>query len=378
MNLPVLFDSIILNAQGARSCYFAGREDEAFVKLEQCQRTIAALREFRDKVHALLNADPTPPPAAAALRAEKPPARRGRPPGSGAKPKPPKAAPTPPAQPSPAPPPPAKRPLQRLPSAEYPPDLGPHASLPISPYHTANDVSDDGDTADLGHPSPAGATELVPDFIARLDEVFFGFLARVCSDLNATDSEGERIHQTQTAKRLQGVSESDFNAFKFRIRPFINAFREELQSKGFTPDVLPEKLLKLYLAQQRYISRFNEEGRKAKSKGTHVWMVEAKKTADGGFIFREFERKIVGPEPPAVAHVGSRFRYEPRIFDPQTSSPKVTFKSPNLPDWLRWESNVLTGIVPPDAMPVDIQVLGHYRSGDDGGFQACLAASPGP
>lgn len=54
MNLPVLFDSIILNAQGARTCYFNGQEDEAFVKLEQCQRTIAALRDFREKVHALV------------------------------------------------------------------------------------------------------------------------------------------------------------------------------------------------------------------------------------------------------------------------------------------------------------------------------------
>jgi hypothetical protein len=55
MNLPVLFDSIILNAQGARTCYFNGQEEEAFVKLEQCQRTIAALRDFRDKVHALVS-----------------------------------------------------------------------------------------------------------------------------------------------------------------------------------------------------------------------------------------------------------------------------------------------------------------------------------
>lgn len=179
-------------------------------------------------------------------------------------------------------------------------------------------------------------------------------------------------------------------SFKFRIRPFVNAFRQELADNGYTVDILPEKLLKTYLAHQRYISRFNEDGRKAKSKGTHVWIVEAKKTADGGFVFQEFARKIVGPEPPDKATVGTRYRYEPRIFDPQLSSgsnwtgqarlerptqscpslsdPRARFRSPILPYWLSWENNTsLTGIVPPDAAPVDVQVIGEYEFASDSG-----------
>lgn len=85
-------------------------------------------------------------------------------------------------------------------------------------------------------------------------------------------------------------------------------------------------------------------------------------------MFREFERKIVGPEPPTVAQVGTRFRYEPRIFDPQTSNPRVRFQSPDLPAWLRWEGNVLTGIVPHDAIPFDVHVQGVFQAPDDCGW----------
>lgn len=40
-----------------------------------------------------------------------------------------------------------------------------------------------------------------------------------------------------------------------------------------------------YLWNQPYISRFNDDGKKAKSKGNHIWNVEAKKTVEGGWIF---------------------------------------------------------------------------------------------
>lgn len=54
MNLPVLFDSIILNAQVARTCFFNNQEEEAFLKLNQCQRTIEALFEFRERCLTLV------------------------------------------------------------------------------------------------------------------------------------------------------------------------------------------------------------------------------------------------------------------------------------------------------------------------------------
>lgn len=167
------------------------------------------------------------------------------------------------------------------------------------------------------------------------------------------------------AKKLTKVTETiDFKQFKFRIRSFTNAFREELQRNGITEEIVSEKKARHYLWQHKYISRFNEDGKKAKSKGNHVWIIEAKKTADGGWIFKEFERKIAGPEPSPIAYIGIRYTYQPKIYDPQIRSPKAVFHSPWLPSWLSWENNVLTGIPDETAQECEIKVIASYYHGD--------------
>jgi hypothetical protein len=55
-----------------------------------------------------------------------------------------------------------------------------------------------------------------------------------------------------------------------------------------------------YLWIQPFISRYNEDGKKAKSKGNHIWNIDAKKLPEGGWVFRRFHRKIAG-SPPGVA-----------------------------------------------------------------------------
>ena len=49
-----------------------------------------------------------------------------------------------------------------------------------------------------------------------------------------------------------------------------------------------------FLWNQPYISRFNEEGKKSKSKGNHIWHVDAKRTDSGNWTFRPFQRKLAG------------------------------------------------------------------------------------
>jgi len=183
--------------------------------------------------------------------------------------------------------------------------------------------------------------------------------------VDACDNAGERIHQTMIAKKLNKVTETvDFKQFKFRIRSFTNAFREELQRNGITEDIVSEKKARHYLWRHKYISRFNEDGKKAKSKGNHVWIIEAKKTSDGGWIFKEFERRIAGPEPSPIAYVGIKYTYQPKIYDPQIRSPKAVFHSPWLPSWLSWENNVLTGIPDETAQECEITVIASYYHGD--------------
>ena len=118
-----------------------------------------------------------------------------------------------------------------------------------------------------------------------------------------------------------------------------------------------------YLWNQSYISRFNEEGKKSKSKGNHIWHVDAKK-ADGGWLFRPFQRKLAGA-PPGVAYIGLRWSWTPRVWDPQASRANmpVQYASPGLPPWLAWNGDTLSGIPPPDAENCDVTVEARVSGG---------------
>ncbi|KII88363.1 hypothetical protein PLICRDRAFT_110280 [Plicaturopsis crispa FD-325 SS-3] len=84
--------------------------------------------------------------------------------------------------------------------------------------------------------------EVPIEYKAEVDRVFFEFLTRVCSNLDATDAKGEPIHQTLMAKKMQRLDESpDFRPFKFRIQAFTNAFLEELAKQGYPEEKIPMK-----------------------------------------------------------------------------------------------------------------------------------------
>ncbi|KAL4077125.1 hypothetical protein V8B97DRAFT_1866663 [Scleroderma yunnanense] len=210
--------------------------------------------------------------------------------------------------------------------------------------------------------SASHGNEVPQEYRAEVDRIFFEFLNNICSNLEATDAKGEPIHQTLMAKKMQRLDESpDFRPFKFRIQAFTNAFLEELAKQGYPEEKIPMKKIRNYLWNQPYISRFNEEGKKTKSKGNHIWNIDARKTLDGGWAFRPFHRKVAG-SPPGVAYVGLRWFWAPRIWDPQAprTNLNVTYSSPSLPSWLTWEGDVLQGTPPPDAESCDITVEARF------------------
>lgn len=179
-------------------------------------------------------------------------------------------------------------------------------------------------------------------------------------------------------KKMAKLNESrDFRPFKFRIQAFTNAFAEELQSLGILEETLSSKKIKSYLWNQKLISRYNEDGKKSKSKGNHIWHVHAKKLPDGGWIFREFQRKIA-PQPAEKAYRGVPYSWTPRVWDPQASTAglKVNFGSPpdSLPPWLSWKENVLIGTPTADCIsPVTVQAIATVsRKIEDGVSQLQL------
>ncbi|TFK92429.1 hypothetical protein K466DRAFT_480710 [Polyporus arcularius HHB13444] len=211
--------------------------------------------------------------------------------------------------------------------------------------------------------SSGHGNEVPQEYRSDVERIFFEFLNSICSNLDATDSKGEPIHQTLMAKKMQRLDESpDYRPFKFRIQAFTNAFLEELARQGFPEEKIPMKKASIrnFLWNQPYISRFNEEGKKSKSKGNHIWHVDAKKS-EGGWHFRPFKRKLAGT-PPGVAYVGLRWTWTPRIWDPQASRANmpVSFSSPSLPMWLSWKEDSLTGIPPPDAQSCDVTVEARF------------------
>lgn len=99
----------------------------------------------------------------------------------------------------------------------------------------------------------------------------------------------------------------------------------------------------------------------ARSKGNHVWHIEAKKVASGHWEFMHFSRKIVG-RPAKVAYCGIKWVWAPRVWDPQCSvqNIKAVFSSPTLPSWLTWKDNVLSGVPPLDAANTDVTAHAVY------------------
>ncbi|KAF8163464.1 hypothetical protein B0H34DRAFT_781171 [Crassisporium funariophilum] len=209
---------------------------------------------------------------------------------------------------------------------------------------------------------PSSTADVPPEYRADVDRIFFEFLNKLCSKLDATDSKGEQIHQTLMAKKMQRLDESpDFRPFKFRIQAFTNSFLDELASQGYPDEKIPTKKVRNYLWRQQYILRFNEDGKKAKSKGNHIWNIEAKKAGDQQWEFRPFHRKLAG-SPPGVAYCGLRWSWRPHVWDPQFSFKKiaVSYSSPNLPAWLSWKNGELSGIPSPEAESCQITTIAKF------------------
>ncbi|KAF7346293.1 hypothetical protein MSAN_01856600 [Mycena sanguinolenta] len=213
----------------------------------------------------------------------------------------------------------------------------------------------------------SSGSDIPQEYRAEVDRVFLQYLTRICSNLDATDAKGNPIHQQLMPEEMQELDQStDFRPFKFRIQAFTAAFLEEargflsysnieltdrqLAAEGYPEEKIPAKKVRLYLWDQPLILRFNEDGKKLKFKGNHIWSVEVKKLADGVWEFRPFHRKIAG-SPPGVAYRGLLWKWQPRIWDPRASwqNTHVQYSSPSLPPWLQWKDDILSGTTPADA-----------------------------
>ncbi|KAI9179258.1 hypothetical protein H9P43_005921 [Blastocladiella emersonii ATCC 22665] len=302
------------------------------------------------------------------------------------------------------------------------------------------------------HTTNSAPSQLPAEAVGELDRVFFGFLHALCADPAATDSRGDPIHQTQAARLMEavaapassgteddaagappsvaieatdaaaagedGLAAGQFTVISFRIQAFTTAFTEALEATGIGSEgaadggrfKLSPRKIRVYLWNNRFIRRFIEGGKKAKTKGAHIWSVRARKRIAapvaavptpgtlGGLAhdlaqdlrlsdsppapaapeaataweweFAPFERKIVGPLPPVAVPGSTGWTWEPSIWDPQVKAPRAVFESPagSLPPWLAWDraGAVLCGDPPAGLAPGvrEVEVVARYQVGD--------------
>ena len=95
-----------------------------------------------------------------------------------------------------------------------------------------------GNSPHDANPTPAKEKDkdaLEPELADRFQQVFENWLPIVCSDVEATDKRGEKIHQPLMAKRMAKLDEEHaFRPFKFRIQPFTIAFQDACKEAGMS------------------------------------------------------------------------------------------------------------------------------------------------
>ena len=149
----------------------------------------------------------------------------------------------------------------------------------------------------------------------RLDEHFFQFLSAVCSDKDAADEDGDRIHVTMAPVAMNTINNPEcFMDFKLKTKAFTNAFIQHIACHQKMNQMVKDKI-KAFLGCHRYIQKFNADGKRIKMKGCWIWTVRAGKTDSDIWTFSEFEPVLIGDEAFRIP-MGSHFQYRPSISDP--------------------------------------------------------------
>lgn len=193
-------------------------------------------------------------------------------------------------------------------------------SLNAMPSPINEDDDDEEQSTADGNMSAGKREVLSPELLATYNRVFLQWLPRVCADVEATDRKGEKIHQPLMAKKMAKLDEEHaFRPFKFRIQPFTNSFQDACKDLGLSEADTAPKLIKHFLWNQPLISRFNDEGKKTKSRGNHVWSIEARYLAPGHYEFRPPAPKIVPL--PATAAPNVPWSWTPKVLDSSCQGP---------------------------------------------------------
>jgi hypothetical protein len=185
-----------------------------------------------------------------------------------------------------------------------------------------------------------------------MEQLLFSYLTKLLDDSGSVDSTGTRIHFTEMAKKSQVMgSMSQFATFKFKITPFIDGFTQFCRSY-----VTDSVIILDYLYRSPVIVRFTTANKRVKTKGFHVWCVEAKKTEEG-WVFKEHQPCLLSPPP---CYVGEPYEWKLQIYDPHSANDPI-LRIHGLPPGFQFRENKLYG-VPVSEGNLELEVQGMYKS----------------
>jgi hypothetical protein len=185
-----------------------------------------------------------------------------------------------------------------------------------------------------------------------MEQLLFSYLTKLLDDSGSVDSSGTRIHFTEMAKRSQAMSSmNEFATFKFKITPFIDGYTQYCR-----PYVSDSVTILDYLYRSPVIVRFSTANKRVKTKGFHVWCVEARKTEEG-WVFKE-HRPCVLSAPPC--YLGEPYEWKVQIYDPHSVSDSIV-RIQDLPHGFHFRDNKFYG-VPVSEGNLELEVQALYKS----------------
>lgn len=132
-----------------------------------------------------------------------------------------------------------------------------------------------------------GPDALDQELADRFQDVFTAWLPRVCSDIEATDKRGEKIHQPLMAKRMAKLDEEHaFRPFKFRIQPFTLAFQDACRDVGMSESdsAIKHVRIRAYRARQYADVLWHRTGEKLSlESATHLSLQRRRQKIKVGF-----------------------------------------------------------------------------------------------
>lgn len=174
-------------------------------------------------------------------------------------------------------------------------------------------------------------------------------LSEFISTLLTQGEGGGFVHRKQ-------VENSNWTRYLFKQQAFLEAWKSFLESQGLgVPDYQE------IVHKSHYICRFDNEKPPRRIHYNHVYCyaIQALQTPKRKWVLYQYQPQIQLPPKIPTFFTGSEMAIEPWISDPFCTT-AYALSSSELPEWLVWKGNVLSGTPPPRQNDITLSIQATY------------------